>query len=77
MKIREIINNNGNKFTAVVFEENHKILVRKDNTFNHYDFSDSEHFEFNSIEEYENWKANQDWIDKKKVKRVSAFRKVV
>lgn len=77
MKIRETINNNADDFTAVTFEDNRKIIVRKDNTSNHYDFSDIDYIEFNSIEEYEKWKAEQGWIDKKKVKKVSAFRKVV
>lgn len=77
MKIRETINNNGSEFKAVTFEDNGKIIVMKQDTFNHYDTSTNECFEFKTIKEYEDWKAKQNWIDKKKVKKVSAFRKVV
>ena len=74
MKIRETINNNAEYFTARVLEDNKKIIVEK------YGYTlgpiECEVFEFNSIEEYENWKAKQEWIKKEKVKKVSAFKKV-
>ena len=77
MKIRETINNNADKYNAVTFENSNKIIVLKQDTFNYYDSSSNEHFEFDSIDEYERWKKEQDWINPKKIKKVSAFRKVV
>lgn len=75
MKIRETINN-AEKFIATVFEHGNKIVVIKHDTFNYYDNSTDEHFEFSTIEEYENWKAEQDWIVAKKINKVSNFKKV-
>ena len=77
MKIRETINNNADKYKAVTFEDAGKIIVVKQDTYNYYDSSTNNYFEFNTISQYENWKAEQDWINKKKIKKVSAFRKVV
>lgn len=76
MKIRETINNNKERYTGVAYEDKHKIIVIKRDTFNYYDASTNEQFEFNTIAEYENWKATQAWINNKKVQKVSSFKAV-
>ena len=76
MKIRELINDNTTKYRATAFEHENKIVVIKKDTYNYYDNSTDERFEFSSIEEYENWKNTQDWIDIKKIEKVSNFKKV-
>ena len=74
MKLRQESNNNTCKQKASVFEDRNKIIVIKKDTFNYYDNSTDEKFEFNSITEYENWKKQQDWIFT--TRKVSNFRKV-
>lgn len=75
MKLRQEINNNICKYKASVLEDNNKIIVIKKDTFNYYDNSTDERFEFNTITEYENWKEQQDWIFT--TRKISNFRKVV
>lgn len=77
MKIRETINDNAEKYKAVTFEENGEIVVIKQDTYNYYDTSSNEYFKFKTIKEYEEWKKEQNWINIKKIQKVSAFRKVV
>lgn len=77
MKVREIINNNANEFTATTYEDNNKIIVIKSNTYNYYDNSTDEKFVFNTIKEYEDWKKEQNWIDPNKIKIIHNFKKVI
>lgn len=74
MKIRETINSNAEKFSAVVYEDQNKVIVVKHDTFNYYDSSTDERFTFDSVAEYRAWVAEQSWIIPEKVKKVSAFK---
>lgn len=76
MKIRETINSNAEKYAAVVYEDQNKVVVVKHDTFNYYDRSTDERFTFDTVSAYREWIAVQDWIVPAKVKKVSAFRKV-
>lgn len=76
MKIRETINSNVEKFSAVVYEDHNKIVVVKHETSNYYDRSTDERFMFETESEYRAWIAEQNWINPQKVKKVSAFRAV-
>ena len=76
MKIRETINSNAEKFSAVVYEDQNKVVVVKHDTFNYYDRSTDERFTFDTVSEYREWVATQYWIVPAKVKKVSAFQKV-
>lgn len=77
MKIRETINNGSNRFTATAYENANKIIVvRNDNFIKISTPQKYEHFEFSSISDYETWKSTQSWIDDKKIKKVSPFKKV-
>lgn len=76
MKIRETINSKAEKFSAVVYEDQNKVVVVKHDTFNYYDRSTDERFTFDTVSEYRKWIATQDWIIPEKVKKVSAFQKV-
>jgi hypothetical protein len=76
MKIRETINSNAEKYSAVAYEHQNKVVVVKHNTFNYYDRSTDERFTFDTVREYREWITTQDWIAPAKVKKVSAFQKV-
>ena len=76
MKIRETLNNNGEHYAATVFEHENKVIVIKRDTFNHFDDSTDERFEFSTIAEYEAWKASQEWIVPKKTRKICRFMKV-
>jgi hypothetical protein len=76
MKIRETINSNAEKFSAVVYEDQNKVVVVKHDTFNYYDRSTDERLTFDTVAAYRDWIAAQDWIVPAKVKTVSAFAKV-
>ena len=76
MKIRETINSNAEKFSAVAYEDRGKIVVVKHDTFNYYDRSTDERFMFDTVSAYREWIAAQEWINPEKVKTVSAFRRV-
>lgn len=64
MKIRATINNNADKFAATVYEDSNKIIVIKRDTYNYYDNSTDERFEFSTVAEYSEWLSTQDWINK-------------
>lgn len=79
MKLRYELNNNGNKFRANVFETKSgtKIIVEKyDTTIKGddpaYD-NNIERFEFSTIAEYKKWLEKQEWIEKKKIKKIHDF----
>ena len=74
MKIRQTINNNAAKYSGIVYEDANKIIVIKHDTFNYYDSSADERFEFDTISEFEEWMKNQDWIVK--ITKESPFKKV-
>lgn len=74
MKIRQTINNNAKRYVGVVYEHARKIVVTKIDTFNYYDDSTTEKFEFNTIQEFTDWKRNQDWIFK--TTKLNKFMKV-
>lgn len=76
MKIRETINSNAEKFSAVVYEDQNKVVAVKHDNDNYYDRSTDERFVFDSVTEYRAWIAEQSWIVSAKVKKVSAFQKV-
>lgn len=76
MKIRETINSNAEKFLAIVYENQNKVVVLRIDTSNYYDRSTDERFTFDTVSEYREWIAAQDWIVPAKVKKVSAFQKV-
>lgn len=76
MKIRQTLNNNADQFAATVYEKSGKIVVIKRDTFNHYDNSTDEKFEFSSISDFEKWKTAQEWIIPKKIKIISPFKTV-
>ena len=76
MKIRETINSNAEKFSAVVYEDSNKVVVIKKDTFNYYDTSTDERFTFDTVSAYREWINAQDWIVPAKVKKVSTFQKV-
>lgn len=78
MKIRETINGGAERYSAVVYEDNNKVKVRKHDAFNYqYDPSADEWFEFSSVSEYRAWISAQAWVVPEKVKMVSAFKKVM
>lgn len=76
MKIREIINSNAEMYSAVVYEDNKKIVVVKHDTFNYYDRSTDERIEFDTITKYREWLSVQDWIVPKKIKKVGQFKSI-
>ena len=76
MKIRETINSNAEKFSAVVYEDQNKVVVVKHDNDNYYDRSTDERFVFGSVTDYRAWIAEQNWIVPAKVKRVSKFKEV-
>lgn len=76
MKIRETINSNAEKFSAIAYEHQNKIVVVKHDTFNYYDRSTDERLTFDTVSEYREWITKQDWIVPTKVKRVSDFKAV-
>ena len=76
MKIRETINSNAERYSAVAYEEQSKVIVVKRDTFNYYDRSTDERFTFDTVSEYREWIAAQDWIVPAKVKKVSEFKRV-
>lgn len=76
MKIRETINSNAEKFSAIAYEDQNKIVAVKHDNDNYYDRSTDERFVFGSVTEYRAWVDAQDWIVPAKVKKVSAFQKV-
>ncbi len=76
MKIRETINSNAEKFSAIAYEHQNKIVVVKHDTDNYYDRSTDERFEFDTISEYRAWVSTQDWVVPAKVKKVSEFKAV-
>ena len=61
-------------FIGTAFEHSNKIIVAKKDTFNYLDDSTTEYFEFTTISEYEDWKANQEWINS--INAISPFKKV-
>lgn len=76
MKRRETINNNAEHYAAVAYEDAGRIVVIKSDTFNCYDNSTDERFEFATVAEYEDWKAAQDWINPKKIRSITGWVKV-
>lgn len=76
MKIRQTLNNNAGQFAATVYEKSGKIIVIKRDTFNYYDNSTDEKFEFSSISDFEGWKAVQEWIMPNQIKIICPFRTV-
>lgn len=74
MKLRIQINNNAEKYVASVYEDNNKIFVVKSDNQNWN--ATRETFQFNSIEELDNWVRNQDWINPKKIQLISNFKNV-
>lgn len=76
MKIRQTLNNNADRFAATVYEKKGKIVVIKRDTFNYYDDSTNEQFEFSSVSDFEAWKAAQDWIVTSKSRTVCPFKTV-
>lgn len=76
MKRRETINSNAERYAATVYEDAGRVIVVKRDTKNYYDNSTDEEFQFESVADYEAWKAVQDWIVPKKTRRVAAFAKV-
>lgn len=77
MKIREIINSNAEKYSAVAYEDQNKVVVVKHDTFNYYDRSTNERFTFDTVSEYREWITAQDWIVPAKIKKASEFKKVM
>lgn len=79
MKLRYVLNNNANKYMANVFESKNgtKIIVEKfDTTIRGDDPAygkNFERFEFSTIAEYEAWLQEQDWLEKKKIKKIHDF----
>ena len=76
MKLRMQINSNAEKFSADIFEDAGKILVRKMETNGEGNFARAEIFEFETLEKLNNWIKNQEWINNKKIKFVSEFKGV-
>ena len=74
MKIRETINSNAEKFSAVAYEDQNKVVVVKHDNDNYYDRSTDERFVFDSVTEYRAWISAQSWIVPAKVKKVSKFK---
>ena len=74
MKIRETINSNAEKFSAISYEDQNKVVVVKHDNDNYYDRSTDERFVFDSVTEYRAWIAEQSWIVPAKVKNVSKFK---
>jgi hypothetical protein len=79
MKLRYELNNNADKYRANVFESKNgtKIIVEKFDTTIRGDDpaygNNFERFEFLTIADYENWLNNQDWVIKRKIKKVHDF----
>lgn len=79
MKLRFTLNSYAEKYRANVFESKNgtKIIVEKfDTTIRGDDLAydtNVEKFEFSTIADYENWLKNQDWIIKRKIKKVHDF----
>ena len=76
MKVRETLNNNADHYAATVFEHDNKVVVIKRDTFNIFDDSTDERFEFSTIAEYETWKAAQEWIVPRKTHTLCHFKNV-
>lgn len=56
----------------MVYEDSFKIIIKK---FDNANWNcTSETFEFDTINDYENWKRKQNWV--RKVKKVSDFKSV-
>lgn len=76
MKIRETINSNVERYSAIVYEDKNMVVVIKRNTSNYYDNSTDERITFGSVTDYRAWVSAQDWITPGKVRTVSPFRAV-
>ena len=74
MKIRETINSNAEKFSAIAYEDQNKVVVVKHDNDNYYDRSTDERLVFDSVTEYRAWISTQSWIVPAKVKKVSKFK---
>lgn len=73
MKIRQTLNNNAERFAATVFEHQNRIIVVKRDTFNYYDTSTDERFEFSSVAAYNEWLSHQDWVVPSKIEIAQRF----
>lgn len=78
MKLRYRLNNDANVFQAMVYEDNKQIIVRVYETealIRGFDTPKEVHT-FGAIQQYKEWKINQDWLDSKKEFRYGFFKKV-
>lgn len=74
MKLRQVINDNAEMQYAKVFEHQNRIIVKHEtNSRNHYDDSTTKTLEFDTVFAYEYWLHNQEWINPKKIRKVSRF----
>ena len=64
MKIRGAINSNVQQYAGTIYEHGGKIGVIKRDTFNHFDCSTDERFEFSTADDFRAWLKAQDWIVK-------------
>lgn len=78
MKQRERLNNDGNPIQAMVWEHSGRIIVRiYDTSKLHIGFPEPEReLVFATVQEYEEWKKAQRWLEPKKVFQYGAFQKV-
>lgn len=82
MKLRYHLNNNADEFQADVFESKNGTKIKVCKTFIGLKFNENniaehelveEWFEFSTIAEYENWLNNQEWVIKRKIKKIHDF----
>lgn len=82
MKLRFKLNNNADEIFANVYESKNGSKIKVCKTFIGLKFNENniaeresveEWLEFSTIAEYKNWLKNQEWINKKKIKKVHDF----
>lgn len=79
MKQRYRLNNDGSEFQAMVWEHNNQIIVRIYESRNIHSpgkISCDNEIIFNSIDEYNEWLKNQEWVEPKKTFKYGNFKKV-